>query len=86
MRLAVISAHTCPLATLGGKETGGMNVYTRETCRALGRQGVEVDIFTRSQDHKIPPETEMDVGVRVLHIIYLNSFKEYCPMGVATMI
>jgi D-inositol-3-phosphate glycosyltransferase len=68
MRLAVISAHTCPLATLGGKETGGMNVYTRETCRALGRQGVEVDIFTRSQDHKIPPETEMDVGVRVLHI------------------
>ena len=36
-RLAVLSVHTCPLAALGGKETGGMNVYVREVARALGR-------------------------------------------------
>jgi D-inositol-3-phosphate glycosyltransferase len=27
MRVAFISFHTSPLATLGGKDTGGMNVY-----------------------------------------------------------
>jgi D-inositol-3-phosphate glycosyltransferase len=32
-RVAMISYHTCPLATLGGKDTGGMNVYVRELNR-----------------------------------------------------
>ena len=32
-RVAMLSVHTCPLATLGGKETGGMNVYVRELAR-----------------------------------------------------
>ena len=53
LRLAVLSVHTCPLAPLGGWETGGMNVYVRELSRELGRMGVEVDIFTRSQDPTI---------------------------------
>ena len=48
-RVAVISVHTCPLAPLGGKETGGMNVYIREIARHLGRLGVRVDVFTRRQ-------------------------------------
>jgi D-inositol-3-phosphate glycosyltransferase len=68
VKIAVISAHTCPLAALGGKETGGMNVYVRETCRELGRQGVEVDIFTRSQNSKIPRVVRLERGVRVFHI------------------
>ena len=50
MRIAMISVHTCPLAVLGGKESGGMNVYVRELTRELGRQGNGVDVFTRSQD------------------------------------
>ena len=33
------SYHTCPLATLGGKDTGGMNVYVRELTRRLGQAG-----------------------------------------------
>ena len=32
----MLSYHTCPLATLGGKDTGGMNVYVRELTRHLG--------------------------------------------------
>ena len=36
MRVAMLSYHTCPLATLGGKDTGGMNVYVRELTRHLG--------------------------------------------------
>ena len=33
LRIAMLSVHTCPLATLGGKETGGMNVYVRDLSR-----------------------------------------------------
>ena len=29
-RVAMLSMHTCPLALLGGKKTGGMNVYVRD--------------------------------------------------------
>ena len=48
-RLALISFHTSPLATLGGKDTGGMNVFVRETARELAHRNIAVDIFTRSQ-------------------------------------
>ncbi len=48
--IAMLSVHTCPLAALGGKKTGGMNVYVRELSRELGRRGICVDVFTRSQD------------------------------------
>ena len=52
LHIAMLSVHTCPLAALGGKETGGMNVYVRELSRELGRMGVEVDIFTRSRTRR----------------------------------
>ncbi len=50
----MLSVHTCPLATLGGKETGGMNVYVRDLSRELARRGHHVDVYTRSQDPDIP--------------------------------
>lgn len=68
MRLAVLSAHTCPLASLGGKETGGMNVYVRESCVELGRRGIQVDIFTRSQDPSVPRRVRLVPGVEVHHV------------------
>ncbi len=49
-RVAMLSVHTSPLATLGGKKTGGMNVYVRELSRELGRRGIDVDVFTRSEN------------------------------------
>ncbi len=67
-RLAVLSVHTCPLAALGGKETGGMNVYVREVARALGRLGFELDVFTRSQDPRIPEVVPLGPGARVIHV------------------
>ena len=69
MNIAMISYHTCPLAVLGGKNTGGMNVYVRELTRFLGRAGVHVDVFTRSQDEHIP-QVSHDLGYsnRVVHI------------------
>ena len=67
-RIAMLSVHTCPLAALGGKETGGMNVYVREVARALGRLGFEIDVFTRSQDPAIPEVVRLGPGARVIHV------------------
>lgn len=68
LRVAVLSVHTCPLAVLGGKDTGGMNVYVRELSRELGRLGVSADIFTRSQNPSIPRVVRLGEGVRVVHL------------------
>ncbi len=65
----MLSVHTCPLATLGGKETGGMNVYVRELARELGNRGLPVDVFTRSQDPRINRiSTRLGNAVRVIHL------------------
>jgi D-inositol-3-phosphate glycosyltransferase len=68
LRVAVLSTHTCPLAPLGGWETGGMNVYVRELGRALGARGVEVDIFTRRQSSEAPDVVEYAPRARVVHL------------------
>ena len=68
LRIAMLSVHTCPLAALGGKETGGMNVYVRELSRELGRMGLAVDVFTRSQDPTIRRVVPLGEGARVVHL------------------
>jgi D-inositol-3-phosphate glycosyltransferase len=69
MRVAMLSYHTCPLAVLGGKDTGGMNVYVREVTQALGEAGVHVDVFTRSQDEHVPHILhDLGYGNRVVHV------------------
>ena len=68
MRVAMLSVHTCPLAAPGGKETGGMNVYLREVSRELGRMGVEVDVFTRSQNPSIERVVALGERARVIHL------------------
>ncbi len=69
MRIAMLSYHTCPLATLGGKDTGGMNVYVREITRCLGEMGLHVDVFTRSQDEHVPHVLhDLGYGNRVVHV------------------
>ena len=65
----MLSYHTCPLATLGGKDTGGMNVYVRDLTKELGRMGIEVDVFTRSQDEHVPHVLhDLGYGNRVVHV------------------
>src|SRR5215212_1630113 len=64
-RIALISAHTSPLASLGGRETGGMNVYVRESAAELAALGYVVDVFTRD-DGAMAPIEEPAPGVRVI--------------------
>ncbi len=68
LRVAVLSVHTCPLARLGGWETGGMNVYVRELSRGLSRLGVQTDVFTRRQDPDVPDVVDLDEHARVIHV------------------
>ena len=68
-RIAMLSVHTCPLATLGGKETGGMNVYVRDLGRELSRRGIYVDVYTRSQNATIPHvSNSLAERGRVIHV------------------
>ena len=64
----MISVHSCPLAALGGKETGGMNVYIRELSKELAQRGCHVDIFTRSQNAEIPMVVPFKEGIRIIHL------------------
>ncbi|MFN3373173.1 MAG: glycosyltransferase, partial [Chloroflexus sp.] len=68
MRIAMLSVHSSPLARLGGKEAGGMNVYVRELARELGQRGVLVDIFTRSQERETPTVIPLGRGVRLINL------------------
>ncbi len=68
VRIAMVSVHSSPLARLGGKEAGGMNVYVRELARELGSRGIPVDIFTRSQDPARPTVEALSCGVRVINL------------------
>jgi D-inositol-3-phosphate glycosyltransferase len=67
-RIAMISMHGCPLAKLGEKDAGGMNVYVRELSLALGQAGHSVDVFTRCQDYSTTQIVELGPGARVVHI------------------
>jgi len=73
-RIAMLSVHACPLAKLGGRDSGGMNVYVRELARELGRRGHEVDVFTRWREKDDPRIQSLGPNARVVHI-------ESGPMG-----
>lgn len=65
----MISVHTGPLVPLGGKKTGGMNVYVRDLARVFAHHGIQVDVFTRLQEERETIVcTELGDGARVVHI------------------
>ena len=67
-RVAQVSVHTSPLATLGSKDAGGMNVYIRELSCTLGSLGIPVDVFTRRVDRETPEVMTPCDGVNVIAI------------------
>jgi D-inositol-3-phosphate glycosyltransferase len=68
LRIAEISIHSCPIRSLGGKDTGGMNVYVRELSRELGQRGHRVDVFTRCHDPKEPEIMSLGENARLIHL------------------
>jgi glycosyltransferase involved in cell wall biosynthesis len=67
LRLALISVHGDPLASIGSEGAGGQNVYVREVARALVRCGHKVDVFTRGREGREPVIQELD-GVRIIRL------------------
>ena len=68
MRLAMISEHASPLATLGGEDSGGQNVYVAELARRLGAMGHPVDVFTRRDSEGLPTVVPFSERVRVVNL------------------
>ncbi|MFQ5382812.1 MAG: glycosyltransferase [Dehalococcoidia bacterium] len=67
MRVAQVVVHTSPVAPLGGRATGGLNVYVLELSRELARHGHEVDIVTR-MDGPFPETETLEPGLRLVRI------------------
>ena len=67
-RIAMISEHASPLATIGGVDAGGQNIYVAHTARHLANLGYAVDIFTRRDCEERPEVVEWLPGIRVIHV------------------
>ncbi len=68
MRVAMVSEHASPLATLGGVDAGGQNVHVAALAQAMGRRGVEVVVHTRREDAGLARTVAMGPGVTVDHV------------------
>jgi D-inositol-3-phosphate glycosyltransferase len=68
LKIAFISAHSCPVGDLGTKDTGGMSVYIRELAREMGKKGHSIDIYTRVHDPTDPLMEDLAEGVRLIHL------------------
>jgi D-inositol-3-phosphate glycosyltransferase len=68
LKVAMLSAHSCPVGKLGTKDTGGMSVYIRELACELGKQGHLVDVYTRVHDPKDHQIYELSQNARLIHL------------------
>lgn len=66
-RVAMISLHTSPTASLGRNANGGLNVYVREVCNEFSRRGIASDVFTRRVDARTSLE-QLAPGSRVVYL------------------
>ncbi len=68
MRIALVSEHASPLATLGGVDAGGQNVHVAALACALATLGNTVTVYTRRDDAKLPDRVMMGPGVVIEHV------------------
>ena len=68
LSIALISEHASPLATSGGVDSGGQNVYVAQVASHLASMGHKVDVFTRRDGEEQPEVVKWRKGVRVIHV------------------
>jgi glycosyltransferase involved in cell wall biosynthesis/phosphoheptose isomerase len=68
MRVALVSEHASPLATLGGADAGGQNVHAAALAVEMGRRGADVTVYTRRDDPGLPELVRMAPRVAVHHV------------------
>ncbi|MCU7727530.1 glycosyltransferase [Actinoplanes sp. KI2] len=68
MRIAMISEHASPLATLGGVDAGGQNIHVAQLSAALAADGHDVRVYTRRDSTDLPEVVPLGDGVEVVHV------------------
>lgn len=68
LRIALISEHASPLATIGSVDAGGQNIYVANVANCLARAGHHVDVFTRRDGIALPPCVHTAARSRVFHV------------------
>jgi glycosyltransferase involved in cell wall biosynthesis len=68
MKIAVISEHASPLASAGGVDSGGQNIYVAQVARHLARMGLAVDVFTRRDNAETAAVVQLAPRLRVVHV------------------
>jgi len=68
MKIAMVSEHASPLATLGGVDAGGQNVHVAALSTALARRGHSVTVYTRRDDADLDARVAFAPGVDVVHV------------------
>jgi glycosyltransferase involved in cell wall biosynthesis len=67
-KIALISEHASPLASIGGIDSGGQNVYVAHVARQLARHGCQVDVFTRRDGSGQAPVVDWLPNIRVINV------------------
>ncbi len=80
-RIAVISMHTSPTASLGQNANGGLNVYVREVCSAFSERGIATDVFTRKQSVDEPQIETLAPNSRVIYVPAGSGLDKYSLYG-----
>lgn len=68
MIIGLVSFHTCPMADLGEKDAGGMNVYLHNLALSLDSMGHTVYIFTRQHHPLESVEVSIGVSSKLVHV------------------
>jgi len=68
MRIALVSEHANPLASLGGADAGGQNVHVAALAAGLAARGHRVTVHTRRDDPDQPERVVTDEGYAVEHV------------------
>ncbi|MEV7431988.1 glycosyltransferase [Nocardioides sp. NPDC092400] len=68
MKIALVSEHADPLATLGGVDAGGQNVHVAALAAGLARRGHDVVVHTRQDSTAGPARVRTPDGYVVDHV------------------
>jgi glycosyltransferase involved in cell wall biosynthesis len=68
MRVALVSEHANPLASLGSTDAGGQNVHVAALAGGLARRGHDVTVYTRRDSTDAPVQVATADGYVVEHV------------------
>ena len=68
MRIALVSEHANPLATVGSVDAGGQNVHVAALAAGLVARGHEVTVFSRRDNASVPTRVTAPEGYTVEHV------------------